>query len=252
MVKGLDRFREFFTGFESQYAIIGGTACDLLLDAAGLEFRATKDIDMVLCVEVIEPGFANKFKAFIETGRYRVQERGDGKKQFHRFHKPEDASFPYMLELFSRKPQELNLGEDTKFTKIPVEDDVISLSAILLDDNYYHAMQLLKRVEDGVMIVDERMIIPLKAKAFLDLSARWDKGEKIDSKDIKKHQRDVFRLAQLLAEDSHSDVPESIRADLAAFLDLAERDEKLDPKSFGVLLSKAEAIELLRSVYELA
>lgn len=30
MVKGLDRFREFLKGFEGQYVLIGGAACDIL------------------------------------------------------------------------------------------------------------------------------------------------------------------------------------------------------------------------------
>ncbi|MCP1927424.1 hypothetical protein [Bradyrhizobium elkanii] len=36
MVAGIEKFREFFAGHEDHYAIIGGTACDLLFDAAGL------------------------------------------------------------------------------------------------------------------------------------------------------------------------------------------------------------------------
>ena len=51
---GIDRFREYFAAHEDQYAIIGGAACDLLFDSAGLDFRATRDIDMVLCVEVVD------------------------------------------------------------------------------------------------------------------------------------------------------------------------------------------------------
>ena len=31
MVRGLDGFREWFRSYEEQYAIIGGTACDLLM-----------------------------------------------------------------------------------------------------------------------------------------------------------------------------------------------------------------------------
>jgi len=48
VIVGIDRFRQHFAGNEDHYAIIGGAACDLLFDRAGLEFRATKDIDMVL------------------------------------------------------------------------------------------------------------------------------------------------------------------------------------------------------------
>lgn len=51
MVKGIERFREWFEAYEDQYTIIGGTACDLLMDNEGLSFRATKDIDLVLIIE---------------------------------------------------------------------------------------------------------------------------------------------------------------------------------------------------------
>ena len=48
MVKGLDVFREFFAGHESQFVLIGGTAATLAMEGAGLNFRATKDLDIVL------------------------------------------------------------------------------------------------------------------------------------------------------------------------------------------------------------
>lgn len=51
MVRGIDSFRDWFRGYEDQYVIIGGTACDLLMTEEGLDFRATKDIDLVLIVE---------------------------------------------------------------------------------------------------------------------------------------------------------------------------------------------------------
>ena len=54
MVRGIDSFRDWFQGYEDQYAIIGGTACDLLMTDEGLDFRATKDIDLVLIVEAFD------------------------------------------------------------------------------------------------------------------------------------------------------------------------------------------------------
>lgn len=60
MVRGLDSFREWFSGFESNYVVIGGTACDLLMGEAGEGFRATKDIDMVLIVEALSAEFGSR------------------------------------------------------------------------------------------------------------------------------------------------------------------------------------------------
>jgi hypothetical protein len=45
VVIAFEKFREYFTGRETQYTIIGGTAFDLLLSAAGLPARTTKAID---------------------------------------------------------------------------------------------------------------------------------------------------------------------------------------------------------------
>ena len=252
MVVGIDKFREYFAGHEDQYAIIGGAACDLLFDRAGLKFRATKDIDMVLCVEVVDVAFGETFKAFIDAGGYEARERSDGKKEFYRFHRPKDENYPFMIELFSRKPEALNLSGDAGLTPIPVEEDVVSLSAILLEEGYYEALQSAKRDMDGVTIIDETLLIPFKARAFLDLSKRKEQGEKIDRKNIKKHRSDVFRLAQLLAGDADIETPEPIQEDMRRFLELTEADETLNPKDFGVPLTRDEAVALLRSAYRLA
>jgi hypothetical protein len=252
MVAGIEKFREHFAGHENQYAIIGGAACDLLFDAAGLPFRATKDIDMVLCVEVVDAAFGEKFKAFLDAGGYQARERSDGKKEFYRFHKPTDENFPFMIELFSRKPGTLKLPDNAGLTPIAVEEDVVSLSAILLDDDYFAAIQSAKRIVDGVTTVDETLLIPFKARAFLDLSGRLDKGEKIDGKNIKKHRNDVFRLAQLLSREASIKLAEPIAADLRRFLELAAQDNTLDPKSFGVPFSRDEGIALLGTAYGLS
>jgi len=44
-------------------------------------------------------------------------------------------------------------------------------------------------------------LIPLKAIAWLELTARKANGENVDAKDIRKHANDVIRLSQLLAPD---------------------------------------------------
>jgi hypothetical protein len=44
----LEKFREHFAGFEDNYVIIGGTACDIALRDTDMRPRATDDIDMIL------------------------------------------------------------------------------------------------------------------------------------------------------------------------------------------------------------
>lgn len=61
MVVGLKNFRERFARFEDQFVIIGGTACELLMSEEALDFRATKDIDVVLIVENVTKEFGMQF-----------------------------------------------------------------------------------------------------------------------------------------------------------------------------------------------
>ena len=249
MVKGVDIFKSYFEGFEDHYAVIGGAACELLFDEAGLEFRATKDIDMVLCVKLVDAKFAARFRQFIEDGEYEARQRSDGHKEFYRFHKPGNDAFPFMIELFSKAPDGLDFSEGMELAKIPVEEEIISLSAILLDEVYYEALLNGRKSVSGVTILDETLLIPFKAKAYLDLKARADRGEKVDAKNIKKHRNDVVRLAQLLSADVQIDVDGAIIADVASYLDQVEPDETLDPKSFNVDMTRGEACQLLRDAY---
>lgn len=63
MVKGLDIFRRHFDGHTDQFILIGGTAATLAMEGAGLEFRATKDLDIVLHIEALKPAFGRTPRA---------------------------------------------------------------------------------------------------------------------------------------------------------------------------------------------
>ena len=56
-----------------------------------------------------------------------------------------------------------------------------------------------RREADGLSWVGEDRLIPLKAIAWLDLSARKERREQVDAKNIRKHANDVLRFSQLLA-----------------------------------------------------
>ena len=252
MVRGLGRFRDHFQNFPSQYVLIGGVACDLALDEAGLNFRATQDLDIVLCIEALDRPFVEVFWEFIRAGEYQIQEKSTGEKQFYRFKKPKVAGFPAMLELFSRAPNVLKTEEgDGHLTPIPVEEEAASLSAILLDDDYYAWIQKGQQLLRGVSVVDPKHIIPLKARAWLDLRARKASGEPIDSKKIKKHRNDVFRLFPVLTPEPITDVPESIKEDMRIFL-LAMGEEEIDLAALELgTRTKGEVLDNLTTIYGL-
>jgi hypothetical protein len=252
MVKGIDRFRAHFEDFSDRYVLIGGAACYLALDEAGLEFRATKDLDIVLCVEALDTEFAKAFWDFVELGKYKNTQKSSGKKLFYRFYDPEDATFPYMLELFSRIPDALKLSDDAHLTPIPVNEEQSSLSAILLDKGYYDFIRNSKIDSDGIPTVPPEIIVPLKARAWLDLIERRDAGKKVDEHDIKKHKNDIFRLFQVIEPDKRVSLPDVIKGDMQSFLEAVIADPPPTLKPFGLGNTKFdEIVELIRTIYEL-
>ena len=60
MVRGLNVFRERFAGFQDRYVLIGGAAVEVAMDAAALQFRVTKDLDIVLHVESLDAEFRSR------------------------------------------------------------------------------------------------------------------------------------------------------------------------------------------------
>ena len=196
MVKGLDTFQKYFADYEEQYVLIGGAACDILFESNEVNFRATRDLDMVLIVEALTPEFGEKFWEFIVDGKYRNKATNGSNPQFYRFDKPEDDNFPKMIELFCRS--DFKLKNAKGITPIHIDDEVSSLSAILLNDDYYKALLNGKEVRNGLSVLRPEYIILFKAKAYLDLQKRKDLGEKVDSSDIKKHKKDILRIASEL------------------------------------------------------
>ena len=61
MVRGVEIFRSFFKEFTDNYILIGGAACDEHMNEAGLTFRATKDLDIILIVETLNAEFVEYF-----------------------------------------------------------------------------------------------------------------------------------------------------------------------------------------------
>ena len=252
MVKGLEIFREHFRNYADRYVLIGGAACDIAMTAAGLAFRATKDLDIVLYVEALDAAFVQAFWEFVHAGGYEVQEKSTGKKQFYRFQKPANPDYPFMLELFSRQPDVLQVADGSHLTPLPIEEDTSSLSAILLDNDYYNFIRAGRQEVDGVPMVGAAQLIALKARAWLDLTERDKRGAKIDSKTIKKHKNDVFRLYQILDPASDPAAPEAVKNDIREFISRMG-GEDVDLKSLGLRTGTRDGILAdIANVYRLA
>lgn len=250
MVNGLEHFRKHFAPYVDQYVLIGGTACTIIMEEAGLDFRATKDLDIVLYVEALHENFVSAFWHFVEAGGYKNKQHSTSKEIFYRFSSPSNRDYPAMLELFSRIPDSIKLSGQGHLTPIPIDEAITSLSAILLDESYYHFIHDGKLTIDSLSILNASHLIPIKARVYIDLADRKKNGENIDDRNIRKHKNDIFRLFQLLSPDTRINLPSPIHNDFKTFLDIVKTGFALDCKSLGLKnMNVDKVIEILEEIY---
>lgn len=246
MVVGMELFRDKLKGFEDCYTVIGGAACDILMSEADIDFRLTKDIDMILILEDKKAEFAKTFWEFIKEGEYKCGWKNSDEMHFYRFTEPK-AGYPVMIELFSRKPG-YHLDVEEGIIPIHIDDDTSSLSAILLNDDFYNFMLEGRKIIAGVSVLAENYIIPFKMYAWLDLKRRKEDGEHVNERDYKKHKNDVFRLLQITNPDEKVSVSGLVRESVENFLGEIEK-EQIRVEQLGLMITKEEAMELLKSIY---
>jgi len=220
MVNGLNRWREYFSEDKDKYVLIGGAACNLLEEELDMNPRATKDLDLVLVVEALTPGFGMRLWDFIKDGNYESRTRGENehKHEYFRFMNPQDKSYPKQIELFARNTGILNLPEDAHIEPISIGEDLSSLSAILMDDDYYSFTIGHSRIIEEIHIASPEALICLKAKAYTEMLTRKDNGEQVDSRDIEKHKKDIFRLIAMLPQNAHFNLPTKLRQVIVLFI----------------------------------
>lgn len=246
MVIGIEKFREKFRHFTDCYTVIGGTACDILMGEADIEFRATKDIDMILLMEDRYPDFARVFWEYIKEGGYKCGWKGSEDAHFYRFTDPLPG-YPVMIELFSRKP-DYHLEADSHIIPIHIDDDISSLSAILLDDDFYEFMLRGRRVVADTSVLGAEYLIPFKMYAWLNLRTQKAAGGRVNDRDLKKHKKDVFRLLQIVSIGTVVPTTGKVHESIEQFLaDI--QNEDLHPEQLHLGFSKEEGISLLKQIY---
>lgn len=238
-------FQETFRDYHAHYVLIGGTATSIILDAKGFESRATKDYDMVIIDELKNKDFYDTLTKFLELGEYQGGQK-DNKAQLFRF-TTKKSGFPEMVELFSILP-EYPLRKVSRETPVHFDEDA-SLSALLLDKDYYQLLVREREVVNGYSVLSNKGLIVFKAKAWLDMKNRSKNGEQGLTKKIKKHLNDVSRLSALLHEgDTLSDleVSESVKQDMAQFVSLLSLEIESIPQNADIMLSKDEVYDILQ------
>lgn len=232
MVNGLDLFRERFEDFDNCYAIIGGTACSILMEQENFEFRATQDIDMILIVDSPDfNDFTDKLLSFIDDGEYSCEERANGTKRLYRFKEPNKKGFPSMIELFSKNI--LNMKGKRRITYVKTDKEPSGLSAMLLSDSYYNfAMQGREKI-DGVWTIQAAYLLPLKMYAWLNFQKDENLKKSASKEDMLKHKYDVFRLLPLIPEGLTIDTNKELYEDIKSFIEKMQYEELPAESIFG-------------------
>lgn len=239
-VHGIKHFTDFFAQLSEHYVIIGGIATNFFLLANDLITRRTKDIDLVVLANPNQR-FADKLRDYVTQGRYQIEADSTGKKRNYRFRNPDDAVYPKQIEIFSTAPLELALSADQRIVPFVTSPGLESLSAILMDADYFALVKSTNTIQGGVPLLSSNGLIPLKVRAFIDLDSRRRQGERIDQSDIKKHRNDIIRLAQTL-DLGVFEIPESIKNDLRAFLEHPEI-VALETSAIGSIVEAGFTIE---------
>ncbi len=226
MVRGLEKFKEYFAGFEDNYVIIGGTACDIALRDTYMRPRATDDIDMILVVEKMTPEFGQRFWDFIVAGEYEKRQRKRDDKEpvteLFRFINPKPG-FPVQIELLSKYPDILGKPTGFHLAPIPVGEEIPSLSAILMNEEYYYQTVRESIIADNIRIADPLSLLCLKVKAFLNLTEEKKNNPNVRSGDIKKHRDDVFKLLAMRIDPlTPVELSATTKADMTTFIEMME------------------------------
>lgn len=215
MIHGLEHFRIRFAQYADDFILVGGVAAYLQLEEAGApRVRPTKDLDIVVMMRPTDD-FLKALRDYVADGEYEIQKGDNGQAAFYRFQKPKKNEFPVMLELFAVARKSFELFDNQHIIPIATPKDVDSLSAILLDEEYFELIQTHAVLNNGINIIDEKALIPFKAKAYLEIKER-----KEDSKNWKKHRGDIINLAvAFLTEESKVELKGKARSHFEQFME---------------------------------
>ena len=243
-MEGLEKFREAFAEFTDNYVVIGGTACDIAMTGTVVRPRATHDIDMIVIAENITEAFGERLWQFVREKRKHI-EGEPAKYELYRFLDGK-VGYPEMIELLSRHPDVLGEPKGFVIEPLPLGNDTSSMSAIMMDDDFYHFTIEHSRLTDGIRHADPVALVALKAKAYLNLVADKQSGKHVNSKDIKKHRSDVLKNVVII-EDSSVEVPAPIAACINEFVDSIRDnwDELADSLAVSLGQDKEFVSELL-------
>jgi hypothetical protein len=239
--QGLERFIQEFKEYKDSFVIIGGLASSMNMANYHLEFRKTKDFDLVVFVKEGNEPFFVALRDFLKEGAYDFGKQGN----YYRFTNPKDNTYPFMIEILSRVDLTTNETLNTGKFRIKIDEEFLSLSAIMLDDDIYKLILQQHINVFGLCIADPYALIVMKVRAWRDLTEKRNRGDKIRSKDINKHRKDVIRLSRIIDETRKIDLSPRLKEDVRIYLESCE----IDDHSFHQLAPDIESFKVLRELF---
>ena len=243
---GLSHFQEYCKEFDEQYVVVGGFATVMLLNEELGEGhgKATFDIDLVLLTNnSVE--LAQKIKQYITDGKYDIQVGKKDQYKYYRFNNPKEENFAKEIEIFASNENELKLDDGQRILPIDPEDGLYSLSAIILDPEYFEMIKNNVNKSTVAPCTNTQATIMLKMSAFYDLKKREDNK-------WKKHRRDILKLSLLLTGEEEIKLVGRMKEDFDSFIQhLKEELDQRTIKSFadGLPIYKDQVIKVLEKVF---
>lgn len=221
----IQKLLQFLHDNKDSYFVIGGHAAAIHFENVGLEFRTTKDFDIVLVTKLDNSDFSKQIAKFLIEGGYENRYRNE-KKTAYRFENPKSPEFPKIIEFFVEEgkfPESL----DKRFASLDIVVNEEKMSAIVLDNDIFEFAKKHVVMNYDLPIVDIKGLIALKSFAYFKNLELFNLGL-VKKDDYLKHRKDVFRLLTILADSEPiSDIPEILKKSMLDFLSILEQASDL-------------------------
>jgi hypothetical protein len=244
---GLSHFQNYCNDLKEHYVIIGGFATVMLLDRelGDDHGKATFDIDLVL-LTTSSVEITQRIKQYVKEGKYEIKKGNKDQYQYYIFLNPEIEGFSKEIELFALDENDLRLEEDQRIIPIDPEEGLYSLSAIMLDPEYFAMIKNNVDLNGRAPCTNTQATIMLKMSAFYDLRKRGEKK-------WKKHRQDILRLSLLLTGDEQIELTGRMQEDFESFM--SHLEEEVNQKMIKSIVSDVnvdlnKTIEVMKKVFK--
>ena len=234
----IETLLEYLKEYKDSYFLIGGQATALHFAKAGLDFRVTKDFDIVLVTEASNTRFFKSIEEMIIEGNY-SECFSNGKRTAYRFAKPVSNKFPKIIEFFAEE-NAFPESNDKRFAKLNITVNEERISAIVLNQDLYQFAKKHVEIIDNIPVLDKYGLIVSKAVAYFKNHELYHQ-HKVDKTDYLKHRRDIYRLLSIMEEKKNEELPISLQITIKQYSEVLNDCSDL-AKEYSFSLNNATRI----------